>query len=744
MARIAGDRGENIDRSIQAYDGVLAVYKNAGMTREWASTQNNLGSAYRFRPRGDRADNLQRSAQAYQASLSIRTAEALPRDSIGTGRLLGEVHLERRDWQAASKSFAVARRAFLILYGQGLQEAEARHAVAQAGTLFAGAAYAAAQRNDLATALTLASEGRARLLATSLRLQALDFSPDNRTRLEALRGANQARGASLRNGERAHQRSSAAEARGSARRAAGAGAIGGGCRRDQGRCNRARLGQHPRGRGPRPADCHGGWRQAAHSRTCQGRRSNPHLCRRPAALHYGYIDRLLRGETGKGGWLGAFNLQYLQGEERRIQEWLSAIEGIGPEVWRLFGERLQAALVERGLKPGARVMWLPAGALGLLPIGLSHNPAGGPRLVDTFELVILPSLEALDQSARQVKSATEISLAAAVNPTGEIPDMGLPFTEVEGALVARHFSGRPQTILDKTNASPAAMLAALKGKTYWHFSSHGTFDWVDARQAGLIMRDAMPLTIGALLAEEGRLGRPRLVALSACETGLYDARNNPEEFVGLPATFLQLGAAGVVATLWQVDDLATSLLIAKFYELHLVEMLSPPTALKRAQAWLREATRDELVAYGRVSAAASKLDAGKLADLEGTLAVLRRSRSTRFDPIWSHLQNRNASSPGSSAEITPARPAAVRAPLLLGRIRLYGAVDRRGRDLGKPFPARMVSPLRRHPFVGNFLEGRVQGSRSPARMVSPLRRHPFAWQFPRGTGSLWRSTLRGP
>jgi CHAT domain len=63
----------------------------------------------------------------------------------------------------------------------------------------------------------------------------------------------------------------------------------------------------------------------------------------------------------------------------------------------------------------------------------------------------------------------------------------------------------------------------------------------------------------------GRDG-PRLVVLSACETGLYDTSNNPDDFVGLPATFMQLGAAGVIATLWQVDDLATALLMAKVYE----------------------------------------------------------------------------------------------------------------------------------------------------------------------------------
>jgi CHAT domain-containing protein len=130
---------------------------------------------------------------------------------------------------------------------------------------------------------------------------------------------------------------------------------------------------------------------------------------------------------------------------------------------------------------------------------------------------------------------------------------------------------------------------------------------------------------------------PRLVVLSACETGLYDTSNNPDDFVGLPATFMQLGAAGVIATLWQVDDLATALLMAKVYDLHLGERLAPATALKRAQAWLREATKAELIAYGRAAAGKAKLDPAKLANLEAQLKSPTRSAGTRFDPLWNVL-----------------------------------------------------------------------------------------------------------
>lgn len=98
--------------------------------------------------------------------------------------------------------------------------------------------------------------------------------------------------------------------------------------------------------------------------------------------------------------------------------------------------------------------------------------------------------------------------------------------------------------------------------------------------------EGTPLNVGRLLETDG-LGRPRLVALSACETGLYDITTSPDEFIGLPATFTALGAAGVLGTLWPVSDAASALLIAKFYELHMGAGLRPPTALRRAEGRLQ-------------------------------------------------------------------------------------------------------------------------------------------------------------
>ena len=77
--------------------------------------------------------------------------------------------------------------AFLQLFGEGLNEIEARDLLTEAGPLYMEAAFASAHCADFDEALALANEGKARLLAVALRLSKLDVSADDRARLTALR-----------------------------------------------------------------------------------------------------------------------------------------------------------------------------------------------------------------------------------------------------------------------------------------------------------------------------------------------------------------------------------------------------------------------------------------------------------------------------------------------------------------------------------------------------------------------------
>lgn len=117
--------------------------------------------------------------------------------------------------------------------------------------------------------------------------------------------------------------------------------------------------------------------------------------------------------------------------------------------------------------------------------------------------------------------------------------------------------------------------------------------------------------------------------LSACETGLFDVSNSPDEFTGLPGAFMSLGAAGVLGTLWPVNDNATALLIAKFYDLHIGQGLEPPSALQRARVWLRQATNIEIFAFSKYMHAKGYLSVRHLRDIEQEMSPegLKASRS---------------------------------------------------------------------------------------------------------------------
>jgi len=78
-----------------------------------------------------------------------------------------------------------------------------------------------------------------------------------------------------------------------------------------------------------------------------------------------------------------------------------------------------------------------------------------------------------------------------------------------------------------------------------------------------------------------------LVVLSACETGLGKVLNG-DDLVGLTRGFLYAGSSNVVASLWHVDDLATSELMKRFYT-NLKKGLPKREALRQAQLDTRKA-----------------------------------------------------------------------------------------------------------------------------------------------------------
>jgi CHAT domain-containing protein/tetratricopeptide (TPR) repeat protein len=622
--RIPGNRSENDANAIAAYENALSIRTQTTFPREWAATQHNLAILLARRKR-----DIPKAIEAYRAALTVFTIDALPRQHLHSAYYQGQAFQKLGDWEQARSSYESARKAFVLLFGEGLDEIETRDLIDQVGALFSEYAYASATLGDYAAALDLLNEGKAQQLAVALRQQALQLPPAKQARYLALKREIRTLTRIL-DSARGQEGIQTQETLVTLRREL-IGLLPEWFDRRQRASDALTLAREltpERGALVAPIVTQRGGKLLIVKRSDH---DSVVVCLDLPGLTAGSLNRFLRGDkdAGSDGWFAAYNIQYLPMAEQRvrIREWRDAIENVGSVMWTLIAERLDIELRRLGMVPGARLFWLPTGSLGLLPLGLARNPANGRYLTDIYEISYATNLEALRSASDLLVSSPKPSLIVVSNPTGDIPKLNLPFAEIEGSLVKAHFLDKPVAQLDKTDATPAAVLAAIKDKSYWHFSSHGFFNWDDARQAGLRMKDEVPLTVGNLLDAEGS-SKPRLVVLSACETGLYDTKRRPEEFLGLPTAFMQLGAAGVLSALWQVDDLATALLMAKFYDLHIDRKLSPATALREAQAWLRSATKAQLLEFGQSAAAKANLDPAKLASLQTSLKSRRRS-STR-------------------------------------------------------------------------------------------------------------------
>jgi CHAT domain-containing protein len=73
-----------------------------------------------------------------------------------------------------------------------------------------------------------------------------------------------------------------------------------------------------------------------------------------------------------------------------------------------------------------------------------------------------------------------------------------------------------------------------------------------------------------------------LVVLSGCETGLGEEIHG-EGLIGLTRGFMYAGATRVVASLWNVSDMATASFMGEFYRALERDGMRPAAALRMAQ-----------------------------------------------------------------------------------------------------------------------------------------------------------------
>jgi CHAT domain-containing protein len=286
--------------------------------------------------------------------------------------------------------------------------------------------------------------------------------------------------------------------------------------------------------------------------------------------------------------------------------------------------RLRQLLIEpaAGLLAGKRLVLVLPGALSMVPIGALAGKDGGP-LIAQHEIVQVPSATTLAamrsltaERSRASKTAAVFAdpifdpqdprvhrVESSVSPPpprstprfAGLPLTRLPFSRSEAQEIAALSPQSVTVFLGFDATRERAVGRALSDYRFVHFATHG------------VVNQTLPSLSSVVLSLVDRAGRPRdgfvmlpdvydmtlnaeVVVLSGCQTALgKDVRG--EGPIGLARGFMYAGVPRVVASLWQVDDLATAELMRRFYRGMLVEKRTPAAALRAAQQQLATTRR---------------------------------------------------------------------------------------------------------------------------------------------------------
>lgn len=195
-----------------------------------------------------------------------------------------------------------------------------------------------------------------------------------------------------------------------------------------------------------------------------------------------------------------------------------------------------------------------------------------------------------------VRSAEGSSSSTAINPElmrsarsfNRAGFSQLPFTGKEADAIAAFI---PKAKLLKATGFKANRATATSGELaryrIVHFATHGLLNSEHPELSGLVLslvdEDGAAQDGFLRMHEIYNLQLPAdVIVLSACQTALGKEIKG-EGLVGLTRGFMYAGAERVVASLWQVDDLATSELMKRFYRGMLQDGMRPAAALRAAQ-----------------------------------------------------------------------------------------------------------------------------------------------------------------
>ena len=252
-------------------------------------------------------------------------------------------------------------------------------------------------------------------------------------------------------------------------------------------------------------------------------------------------------------------------------------------------EWLMAPLLEELQRRGVDTLVIvPDGALRTIPFAALHD--GKQYLVERFAVATTPGLSLTDPQPLP-REHLEVLLNGLTEAVQDFP--ALPNVEQELSAIQAEQGG---TVLKNDQFRLGAVGQAMENNPYRiiHIASHGQFDQDPKKTFLLTYDDKMTMDVLERYIGAGKFrDKPvELLTLSACQTAAGDDR----AALGLAGVAIKAGARSALASLWFINDQASSDLVTQFYE-NLKNPVSKAEALRQAQRKLLNDPRYRHASY---------------------------------------------------------------------------------------------------------------------------------------------------
>lgn len=249
---------------------------------------------------------------------------------------------------------------------------------------------------------------------------------------------------------------------------------------------------------------------------------------------------------------------------------------------------IEADLQQVGAKT---IIYAPDGILRYVPLGALHD--GDRWLTETYAInnITATSLTNWQSPAQRQPNVlagafgsqkTEVPVGEERFSFGGLPNAKLEIDNL-GELMPKTVKLLGQTF------NPQNTLSQIPDHNILHLATHGAIVLGRPEQSFILFGNGQAVTIREV--QDWNLNDVDLVVLSACETALSGQLGKGEEILGLGYQMQRAGAKATIASLWQVNDSSTQVLMTDLYR-GLTQGMTKAEAIQAAQVKMLDANAE--------------------------------------------------------------------------------------------------------------------------------------------------------